>query len=164
MIPAFCFYLISTLLIISSVLVVLKNNLFTCALYLAAALSMVAALFVLLGADFLAALQIMLYVGGVLVLVIFAVMLSSAEPSKIPDQINSQWAPSLVVALTLLSVILVAFNRTTFALGSGEYAPTTLAIGRLLLNDLKLPFEAVSLILIVALAGAVIFSRRRDQP
>lgn len=163
MIHSILFYLISAILIFSAVMVVTKKSLFSCALYLAGTLAMVAALFVLLSADFLAAVQILLYVGGVVVIIVFAVMLSSAEQSRRRIQVNEQWIPSLLVCLALLTIILIGFNQNPFLGNPGVYAATTRSLGWLLLQDMKLPFEAVSLVLLASLVGAVIFSKKGED-
>ncbi|MBI2118567.1 MAG: NADH-quinone oxidoreductase subunit J [Elusimicrobia bacterium] len=157
------FYLIALLLLFSSVMVVTQKSVFTSALYLAVALSMVAALFVLLNADFLAAVQILLYVGGILVLLAFAVMLSSVEQAKRETQVNEQWLPSLIISFGILLVLLVSLKRSLFleaGVQKNHFYPTTEKIGHLLLGELALPFEVVSLVLLASLVGAILFSKK----
>lgn len=154
------FYVISAILIFSALMVVTQRSLFTCALYLAAALSSMAGLFILLSADFLAAVQILVYVGGILVILAFAVMLSSAQQAQNLPQVNRQWLPSLVAAGGILALVLYAIQRHPFEGNPASHGPTTVSLGHLLLRDLSLPFEAVSLILLASLAGAVIFSKK----
>lgn len=160
MIQPALFYFLSAMVIFSALVVVTQRSLFTCALYLALSLSMVAGLFVLLGADFLAALQILLYVGGVIVIMAFAVMLSSAEQTKTLPQLNEQWLPSLLGAGAILALLLVGIKKNPFTVQPGVPEATTAAIGHLLLRDMSLPFEAVSLILTAALVGAILFSKK----
>lgn len=143
-------------------MVVTQRNVFTCALYLAGTLSLVAFLFLLLNADFLAAVQILLYVGGILVILAFAIMLSSIPQSKIQSQVNEQWIPSLLVAGALFLVIVQSLKESPFPNQTQFYAPTTASLGRLLLTDMVLPFEVVSLVLLASLVGAVYFSKKRN--
>ena len=154
------FYLVAALLIGSSVMVVTLRGLFASALYLAAALSLVGALFAMLGADFLFAVQILLYVGGVLVIIAFAVMLSNAEQLKAEPQTNQQWLPALLLCLGLILMVLVGVRRHAFAAAPAEPGPTTASMGHLLLGGQILPFEVVSLVLMASLVGAVMFSRK----
>ena len=144
-------------------MVVTQRALFTCALYLTAALSVMAGFFVLLGADFLAAVQVLLYVGGVVVILVFAVMLSSVDQAKISAQVNEQWIPSLMVCLGILFVILAGLNRSGLAMKGSDLSPTTGSIGRLLFGEQVLPFEAVSLVLMASLVGAVLFSGKKNS-
>lgn len=141
-------------------MVVTRRSVFTSALFLASALSMVAGFFVLLGADFLAAVQILLYVGGILVILAFAVMLSSVQQSKVQVQTNEQWFASFLVCAGLLLLILLGLKRNPMVSFQGAHLPTTDSIGRLLLGDMALPFEAVSLVLLASLVGAVLFSKK----
>jgi NADH-quinone oxidoreductase subunit J len=161
MIHTIVFYTLSTILIFSALMVVMQRNLFTCALYLAGTLSMVAAFFVMLGADFLAAVQMLLYVGGILVIIAFVVMLSSLQNARLESQLNQQWATGFMGALGLLCVIFIGLKKVSFISENTSYGATTRSLGHLLLKDLALPFEVVSLVLIVSLVGAVLFSRPR---
>ena len=162
MIQTAAFYALSSLLIVSAVLVVTQRNMFNAALWLAAALSLVAGLFVLLGADFLAAAQLLLYVGGVIVIIAFAVMLSSVQSAKLEHQTNAQWVPALFGCAGLLALMVRIFLKSPFAAEASPRLPTTAALGGLLLRDMALPFEAVSLALMASLLGAVLFSRKED--
>ncbi|OGR87437.1 MAG: hypothetical protein A3A86_03525 [Elusimicrobia bacterium RIFCSPLOWO2_01_FULL_60_11] len=160
MIEAGIFYLVAALLTGCAVMVVTLRGLFASALYLAAALSLVGALFAMLGADFLFAVQILLYVGGVLVIIAFAVMLTNSEQLKSEPQTNRQWGPALLLCLGLILMVLVGVRRHSFVSVPAEIGPTTKSMGFLLLGGQILPFEAVSLVLLASLLGAVMFSRK----
>ncbi len=155
------FYIASAILIFSAVMVVTQRSLFTCALYLAVALSVIAGFFVMLSADFLAAMQILLYVGGVIVIMAFAIMLSNLDLLKSEPQVNRQWIPSLLGAGAIAAILFLAVRKSEFAVQASTFSPTTAHIGQLLIRDMGLPFEAVSLILMAALVGAILFSKRR---
>lgn len=141
-------------------MVVTQRNLFTCALYLASALAMAAGFFILLGADFLAAVQILLYVGGVVVILAFAVMLSSIEQAKLAPQVNEQWLPAILVCAALLGSLFWILKSVSFVSTETQHSPTTYFLGKLLLKEMALGFEAVGLVLLVAVVGAVLFSKR----
>ena len=160
MIQIAAFYLVAALLLFSAVMVVTQRGLFTSALYLAALLSLVGVLFVMLGADFLFAAQILIYVGGILVILAFAVMLSNAEQLKSEPQTNRQWIPSLILCSGVVLLVMAAIRKHPAIGALSPMAPTTRGIGRLLLGGQILPFEAVSLVLLAALVGAVLFSRK----
>lgn len=163
MIETAAFYILSGLLIVSAIMIVTQRNIFTCALYLASALSMVGGIFVLLGADFLAAVQILLYVGGILVIIAFAVMLSSIQQAQQQRQVNEQWIPAAMLCAIVFAIILIAFKKNPFPSLQAVRMPTTGSIGRLLLGDMVLPFEVVSLVLLASLVGAVIFSKKESM-
>lgn len=162
MIQSIAFYFLSGVLILSALMVVTQRNVFTCAIYLAVTLSMIAGLFVLLGADFLAAVQILLYVGGILVILAFVVMLCSLQQAKAMSQINKQWIPGSMACLGIFMMILIGLKKNPFPVGQIDYRPTTEPIGKLLLGEMILPFEVVSLILLASLVGAVLFSKREN--
>ncbi len=160
--PTVSFYILSAVAVFSAIMVVTQRNLFTCALYLAAALSMVGGIFVLLGADFLAGVQILLYVGGILVIIVFAVMFSNVEETKTHPQVNEQWIPALIGCLGILTILLIGFKKSAFVEQAGAHLPTTEPIAKILLNDMILPFEVVSLVLLASLVGAVLFSKKES--
>ena len=120
----------------------------------------VAGIYVFLHADFLAGTQVLVYVGGILVLLLFAVMLtnriqdirlSNESRGKVPAALLS-----MAVFLTLsLSALSVPWSRHTL-----PDRPTTAPLGRTLLNEYLLPFEAVSVLLLVVMVGAAVIARR----
>lgn len=152
------FYVFSGITLACALGVVLMRNVLHSALLLGVCLAGVAGLFASLGADFLFAGQIMIYVGGVAVLVLFVVLLSAGSAELHRRQTNDQWLAGLLICgVTFWGLwrFLAAFRSPANA----PPMPTTAAIGRLFSGDLAVPFELISLILIVALIGAVLFSR-----
>jgi NADH-quinone oxidoreductase subunit J len=120
-----------------------------------------AGLFVLLAADFVAVIQVLIYVGGILVLTLFAVMLTH----RIGDMRISNRAlgrlPALVAILVIGGVMARAIVTTAWhAAGPRPADPTTYAIGDAFLTQFVLPFELASLVLLAALIGSVVLSRK----
>jgi len=160
---AFVFYILAAVVVISALGVVLLRNVLHSALLLGLALLGVAGIFGSLGADFLFAAQIVIYVGGIAVLVLFVVMLAGRKSELTRPQTNGQWAAALLICCGILWGAwgyLSAFRGVTAA---APARPTTAAIGRLLMGDLAVPFELISLILVVALVGAVLFTRVEED-
>ena len=121
----------------------------------------VAGLYVLLRADFLAATQVMIYVGGILVLLLFGVMLTHRIASVKLKSASMQRAPAAIVCLGLLAVLLFVIYRTPWPIRSLEEAEaTTKPIGRLLMTDYLLPFEVISVLLFAVLVGAALMARK----
>jgi NADH-quinone oxidoreductase subunit J len=162
--PDIVFYGLSALLIGSAVAVVTVRNVFYSALGLVAALTFVAGLFVQMGADFLGAAQILVYVGGIVVIMLFVVMLSHQPKDLLQSQVNAQWLMGLftasAMAASLLRTLKPFAEKASVAV---EPTPTSASLGRLLLGEMLLPFEAVSLVLLAALVGAVVFGQDRKQ-
>ncbi len=155
------FYLIATLVAGSALGVALSNNIVYSAFALMGTLLGVAALFVLLGADFLGVVQLLVYVGGILVLTLFAVMLTH----RIADVRVSNRAVGRLPGLVLVGVVFAWMVRTALRAAwvvkdPRAPAPTTYGIGNAFLTDYLLPFEVASVVLLAALIGAVVVSRK----
>ena len=157
------FYLIASITIASAYWVVVSTKLIYSAISLLFTLFGVAGLYICLYADFLAASQVIVYVGGILVLIIFGVMLTS-KISDVSFQHSSrnQFAGSFF-ALGIFTLIISVAMRTEwpeFDLTTIE--GTTEILGQMILTEYLLPFEAVSVLLLSALIGAAMLSRRGD--
>ena len=139
---------------------VMARRLFHNALFLVVALSSTAAIYVLLSADFLAAVQILVYVGAIVILMLFAIMLTpqSVElPSFAPG--GQQFAGGLV-ALALFGLMVGAITTGPWALAARPLdQPTSYDLGRGLLTTFVFPFELASLVLLVGMIGAILLAR-----
>lgn len=120
----------------------------------------VAGLYALLAADFLAASQVMIYVGGILVLLLFGVMLTHKVASVELKSASIQRAPAAVICIVLLALLLVVIWKTPWPLVAKPLAgPTAPAIGKHLMSDFLLPFEVISFILFAVLVAAALMAR-----
>lgn len=120
----------------------------------------VAGLYALLQADFLAATQIMVYVGGILVLLLFGVMLTHKISSVDLKNPSFQRGPAAVICLVLLGLLLVVIWKTPWPIASSPVGgPTAQGIGRHLMGDFLLPFEVISFLLFAALVAAALMAR-----
>ena len=160
MADAILFYALAALLVVSAGLVVTVRNIFQAALYLAVALLAVAALYITLGAYFLAAIQVLLYIGAVVVLAIFVINLTRTATGA-PVALTRRWViPSALVSALTACLIIVALLKS--GTGGGAAPPagspaadTTAILGRHLLGDFVFPFELVSVLLLSALIAAI---------
>ncbi len=160
--PKIIFWVFTGLMLGSALVVVLGTNLVRAAFALLATFFSVAAFYAMLGADFLAGVQILVYVGGILTLFLFGVMLTNRiyglELETATFQLGSGALVSLTVFAVLVTVVLTTpWSQTALV----EEGPTTPAIGRLLMTEYVLPFEIASVLLLVALLGAAMLVRRR---
>jgi NADH-quinone oxidoreductase subunit J len=158
---ALVFYVIAGVTIGSAAIVAFSRNLVYSAFALLGTLLGVAGLYAMLAADFVAIVQVLTYVGGILVLLIFAVMLTH----RISDVAVSNRVVGPVPAL--LFVVLVAGVMGTCVVGANwsqiaapSAEPTTAGIGQAFLGPYILPFELASVVLLVALIGAIVISRK----
>ena len=147
----------------SAIFVVTVRNLVHAAFWLMITLFCVAALYVFLKADFLAATQVVVYVGGILVLVLFGVMMTSGKLDMNLRMERGQLVLGGIVSAGIFAILLLVANQTEWKISqtpfdSGE--GTTRLIGEAIMGDFLLPFEAASIILLIALIGAVLITRK----
>jgi NADH-quinone oxidoreductase subunit J len=155
------FYLIAAFTVVSALGVALASNVIYSAFALMGALLGVAATFVLLGADFLGVVQLLVYVGGILVLTLFAVMLTH----RIADVHVSNRAVGRLPAVVVVGAVFgwmvrLALSAQWAARDPGAAEPTTYGIGNAFLTTYILPFEVASVVLLAALVAAVAVSRK----
>jgi NADH-quinone oxidoreductase subunit J len=155
------FYLVVVVTIGSAMIVAFSRNIIYSAFSLLGTFAGVAGIYVFLGADFVAAVQLLIYVGGILVLVLFAVMLTH----RITDvEITNRAAgriPGVIVVGILVYLLVQTVRETPWAKAKEiVYAATTAKIGDLFLDTYLLPFELASLVLLAALIGAVVIARK----
>lgn len=163
MIEKLVFALLAFLVVVPAALSVTLKNVFHCALFLVLALTGVAGLFAMLGADFLFVTQLLVYAGGITVLLLFVVLLSGRPKDWIARQVNAQWIVGLLLSGMFVGLLATVFKQMPVPDALVPAAPTTAALGLVLIRDWVLPFEAVSLVLLAALVGAVHFSKGRSR-
>jgi NADH-quinone oxidoreductase subunit J len=161
----FFFYLLSTLAIVSAIGVITRRNAVHSALALIVTLLSVAGLYLMLYAPFVAGVQIIVYAGGIMVLFLFVIMLVNLERSMKEEQYSKQWLAGVAAALCLGGLFAVVYRRG-HSLFPGS--PLLLAernntqqIGIGLYQNYVLPFEIASLLLLVAIVGAVVMAKKR---
>jgi NADH-quinone oxidoreductase subunit J len=158
------FYFFAALTVGSAAVVVFARSLIRSAFALLFTFFGVAALYAFLGADFLAATQMVIYVGGILVLLLFGVMLTHKLYDLNLKGETFQVFPALVAVLVIFAALVFFMLQTHwFNGGPSAEVPTTAAIGELLMRDYILPFEVASILLLVALIGAAMIVRRRSE-
>jgi NADH-quinone oxidoreductase subunit J len=166
------FYFFAGLAVVSAVLVVTRRNAVHSAVFLITALLATAGIFLQLRAEFLFAVQIILYVGGIMVLFIFVIMLVNLDVALHQVQFNRQWLVASVLALVLAAQVFFIFYAARKTepgrdlLGFPQAAtarlePNTELIGQTLFQNYMLPFEIASILLLVAMIGAVVMAKRR---
>jgi len=161
MLECIVFYGLAAAVLGSALGVVILRNVLHSALFLGLALACTGGIFALCGSDFLFVSQILVYVGGIALLILFVVLLSGRSKDLQSRQINDQWLAALVVAGTTVALLYRSLSVFSNAFARTEPAAATLPIGRLLLTDYLVPFELVSLLLLAALMGAVWFTRSK---
>ena len=157
----FVFWVVTSVTIISALGVVLSNQLIYSAISLLFTLFGIAGLYVFLWADFMTGIQLLVYVGGILTLIIFGIMLTNKISSARLSQTNMQQGVGSVVSLWLLIILSLVISKTNwYSAPSSEPASTVDKIGTLLMTKHLLAFEGISLLLLGALIGAAILARK----
>jgi NADH-quinone oxidoreductase subunit J len=156
------FYIFAIVTLLSAGIVVFSKNIVYSAFSLLFTFSAVAGIYVLLNADFIAITQLLIYVGGIMVLMLFGVMLTTNAANV---DLNTQTLKSLpaTVVVAVISALLVSTMISTKwkTADSGEQVQATVAgLGELLLTKYLLPFEIASIVLLVAIIGAAFLARR----
>lgn len=155
------FYLIALITVVSAGMVAFSSNIIYSAFSLLGTFMGVAGLYIFLGADFVAAAHVLIYVGGILVLILFAVMLTHRITDVAITNRAAGRVPAVVIVGVLLYLLIQAIKETPWVKAKEVvYAPTTAKIGNLFLEQYLLPFELASLILLAAMIGAVVLSRK----
>ena len=163
LLEALLFYLVAGAAVISAMGVAMATNIVRMAVWLFVALGSVALLYFLLAASFLGAIQLIVYAGGTLVLLIFGVMLSSKSPwaKFTPSKLELLAAGG--VSLTLVVTLAIILTRAIWPEAEGALAGTSVAdIGRSLLTVYLVPFEVAGVLLMIVMVGAAHLARQ-DQ-
>ena len=161
------FYLFALITVVSAFIVVFIKNIYRAVFALLFTLFGVAGLFLFLHADFLAATQVLIYVGGVLVLLLFGIMLTQQIVEADIRTGRIQFIPTLVAIGILFAFLLFLIFRTPWNVQEPSKDAalfgigTTSGIGTLLMTEWLLPFEVASILLLAALVGAVSIARTR---
>ena len=159
-----CFTILSLIIIIGSLGVVLLESIVYSAFLLGGVFMSVAGLYLLLNASFVAAAQVLVYVGAINVLILFAIMLvNKKEDLKPIKYLNSRKLISSTICITLLSLLLRVDLSNTWILADPKLSigeESTIRLGEHLFSDYLLPFEVASVLLLMAMIGAIVLARR----
>jgi NADH:ubiquinone oxidoreductase subunit 6 (subunit J) len=157
------FLIFAAAMIGTALLVVTLRDIIRCGLALMASLGSLAGLFVLLGAPLVAAAEVLVYIGGITVLILFAIMLtqSKAAPTRLVFQ--TQAIPAAIAAVILAILIAITVTATDWGAVTTRLETATDALARLLFSSYVLPFEIVSVLLLAAVIGGVFLAKREDR-
>jgi NADH-quinone oxidoreductase subunit J len=161
----FFFYLLSGIMLIGGILVITRKNPVHSALALIVTLLAQASIYLMLYAPFVAGVQIILYAGGIMVLFLFVIMLVSIDRSIRERQFNSQWVAGVIAATALGGLFIAVFAKGS-SLFPDHVSPVvendnTQNIATLLYGQYMFAFEIASLLLLVAIIGAVVMAKKK---
>ena len=163
--PTFFFYMLSAVAVVSAILVITRKNPVHSAISLIFTLLALAGLYLMLYAPFVAGVQIILYAGGIMVLFLFVIMLVNIERAQREEQFNHQWHVGILASLALGGLFLYVFQRGSAIFPVNPVSmpepQNTQQVGMALFRNYLLPFEIASLLLLVAIVGAVVMAKKR---
>jgi NADH-quinone oxidoreductase subunit J len=157
------FVILAATLLVSALLVVTLRDIIRCGLAMIVSFAALAGIYVMLGNPLIAATQVLVYIGAISVLVLFAIMLTQTKnaPTKLVFQTQA-WAAGLASAAVAV-IIAVAVLATTWPAAAERLWTATPDVARALFHDYVLQFEAVSVLLTVAVIGAVVLARHEIE-
>jgi NADH-quinone oxidoreductase subunit J len=157
------FWVLAALLVGSALAVVLSKNLFHAVLWLALALTGTAGVFLLLNAEFLAAVQLLLYAGGIITIVVFAIVVTERLIGERLSQTNRGVGSGAIVAVALLAIIVSTLSQRQLpATPLPQTGDLTRLLGEQVLTTYVLPFELLALLMLAAMLGAIYFARPEE--
>ena len=160
MVTSIVFYAVAALIIFAALKMVLSTNLVHSALFMATAFACIAIIYLLLNADYLAVVQVMVYVGAITILFVFGVMLTKREYIEKSSQFNRYKVYGAIVAAAVFIVFALNIFNAKFTLATAVPTDSTInAISSLLLNDYSIAFQVVGVLLLVATIGAIVIGK-----
>lgn len=163
---AVIFYILASIALVSAVMVIAGRNVVHSAIYLVLTFLCVAAVYVLLRAEFVAAVQVLVYAGGIVVLFLFVIMLVNLGDIRGPA-VRVHATVSGILGAAAIGLILYLYSRAHMAPNppmpgpAPDAAGNLQAIGLALFRDFLLPFEIASVLLLVAMIGAIVLARQK---
>jgi NADH-quinone oxidoreductase subunit J len=161
----FFFYLFAAIMLIGGILVITRKNPVHSALALIVTLLAQASVYLMLYAPFVAGVQIILYAGGIMVLFLFVIMLVSIDRSIRERQFNSQWVVGLIAAVALGGLFITVYMKGMSVFPEHALSvienDNTQNVASMLYGQYMFPFEIASLLLLVAIIGAVVMAKKR---
>lgn len=168
------FYIVAFLVVASALSVLFLRSAVYCALAMVATFFLLGVLYVLLHQEFVAAIQVLIYAGAIMVLFLFVIMLLNLRPGTTPINMRFGVAKILGISLTvgILAQLIGVFSSPMAKLGPlGEYSAERIEqegsiqiVADLLFSRYVLPFEVISILLMVSVMGAVVLAKKRPPP
>lgn len=156
------FYFFSILACLSAAFILFTKNVLYAAFSLVLTFLSVAAIYVIAHAEFVAVTQIMIYVGGIVVLIIFGVMLTNKLADKKPISGSHNKFMAFVIALSIFVMLIYTIGQINFPLITKALEPNLKTLGVGLMSDYLLPFEIAAVLLLIALIGAAVIAGKKE--
>ena len=157
------FLVLAAVMLGSAFLVVTLRDIIRCGLAMIVAFGALAGIYVLLGAPLVAAAQVLVYIGAIAVLILFAVMLTQSKNAPVRLVFQAQALPAAIAAIVLAILIAVTASATDWGAAAKRIATATDALARLLFTSYVLPVEVVSVLLLMAVIGGIFLAKHEGR-
>lgn len=157
------FFLLAVGVVGAGIAVVTLRNIIHSAVAMMVCFGSLAGMYALLGAPIVAAAQVLIYLGAISVLILFAIMLTQAGDANLPAPFHRQLPIAAVIALAMIGLVAWAVVQTDWTLAGEAAGASVEAIATALFTDYALPFEIISLLILVAIIGAIFLARRPEE-
>ena len=154
------FWILAAVMIGSALLVVTLRDIIRCGLAMMVCFGALAGIYAILGAPLIAAAQVIVYIGAISVLILFAIMLTQTKAAPTRLVFQTQAIPAAISAIVIAIVIALAIGATDWGEVPARIRLATDALSQVLFNDFVLPFEVVSVLLLAAVIGGVFIAKR----
>jgi NADH:ubiquinone oxidoreductase subunit 6 (subunit J) len=158
------FVLFAGILLGSGLLVVTMRDIIRCGLAMIVCFGALAGIYVLLGAPLVAGAQVLVYIGAISVLVLFAIMLTQTKSGPASLVFQTQAIPAAIASIILAVILALVVSATDWGAAAVRLETVTADMARLLFHDYVLPLEAVSVLLLAAVIGGVYLAKREREP
>jgi len=155
---------LATLMLASALAVVTMRDIIRCGLAMIVCFLALAGIYVVAGAPLVATAQVIVYIGAISVLILFAIMLTQSKAGPASLVFQTQAAPAAVAAIVLAVLIALGVTATDWGEAAERVRLGTSVLARVLFNDYVLPFEVVSVLLLAAVIGGVFIAKREEEP
>ncbi len=156
------FVIFAAVLLGSGLLVVTMRDLIRCGVAMIVCFAALAGIYVLIGAPLVGAAQVLVYIGAITVLILFAIMLTQSKAAPVRLVFQTQAIPAAIAAVILASVLALTVSATDWREVATRVGAATNDVAKELFNAYVLPFEIVSVLLLAAVIGGVFLARRDD--
>jgi NADH-quinone oxidoreductase subunit J len=154
------FWVLAAVMVGAGLLVVTMRDIIRCGLAMIVCFGALAGIYVLIGAPLIGATQVIVYIGAISVLILFAIMLTQTKDAPARLVFQTQAGPAAILSVVLAVLIALAISATDWGAATHRARISTSTLSGVLFNDFVLPFEVVSVLLLAAVVGAVFLAKR----
>jgi NADH-quinone oxidoreductase subunit J len=158
------FVALAAILLGSGLLVVTMRDIIRCGLAMIVCFGALAGIYVVLGAPLIAGAQVLVYIGAISVLILFAIMLTQTKAGPVRLVFQTQAIPAAIASVVLAIVLALVVGATDWGSTGERFRTATSAMARILFSDFVLPFEVVSVLLLAAVIGGIYLAKRELDP